>query len=163
MMRMLLGIGNRLSRDDGVGPVLAEQLLGSDWLAMDCGTSLENAAGIVSRERPGQLVIADAARMGLPPGEVRRLPPPAVDRMLASTHGLPISFFLDRLASAARDTTILGIEPADLSFGEGLSPEVRRAVRRLVEVLTAGDGRIESIPLLGEIVAVENRSDEPLE
>jgi hydrogenase 3 maturation protease len=163
MKRMLLGVGNRLSRDDGVGPVLAERLSGSDWLAIDCGTSLENAAGIVSRERPGRLVIADAARMGLPPGEVRRLPPPAVDRMLVSTHGLPVSFFLDRLDSAARETTILGIEPADLSFGEGLSPEMWSAVERLVGVLTAGDEGIESIPLLEETAVPDRRPSEPLE
>lgn len=78
----LLGVGDRLSRDDG--PVLAERLFESDWLA--------------------------------------------VDRMLVSTHGLPISFFLDRLESAARETVILGIESADLSFGEGLSTEVNAAV-----------------------------------
>ena len=59
MKRLLLGVGNRLSRDDGAGPVLAERLAGSDWLAIDCGTSLENIGGVVSREMPDLLVIAN--------------------------------------------------------------------------------------------------------
>jgi hydrogenase 3 maturation protease len=160
MKRMLLGVGNRLSRDDGAGPILAERLAESDWLAVDCGTSLENAAGIVSRERPDRLVIADAARMGLSPGEVRRLPRPAVDRMLVSTHGLPISFFLDRLQSAARETTILGIEPADLSFGEGLSAEATVAVEWLVEVLTTNPEGIEAVPVLDGIDGPGGRTGE---
>ena len=148
MKRMLLGVGNRLSRDDGVGPVLAERLDGSAWIAIDCGTSLENVGGIVTRERPDLLVIADAARMGLAPGAVRRLERPAVDRMLASTHGLPLSFFLDRLESTAAETILLGIEPADLSFGVGLSAALDDAIEGLVRRL-AEDGRaIESIELL---------------
>ena len=148
MNRVLLGVGNRLSRDDGAGPVLAERLVGSDWLAIDCGTSLENVGGVVSREEPELLVIADAARMGLPPGEVRRLPRPSVDRLLATTHGLPLAFFLDRLGAAAGEIVLLGIEPADLSFGEGLSADVSAAIERLIERLTSGPGAIESIPLL---------------
>jgi len=150
MKRMLLGVGNRLSRDDGAGPVLAERLAGSDWTAIDCGTSLENVGGVVARERPGLLVIADAARMGLRPGAVRRLPRPSVDRMLATTHGLPLKFFLDRLASVANEVVLLGIEPADLSLGEGLSTEVGRAVDRLAEALAAGGRRgIASVRFLG--------------
>ena len=101
--------------------------------------------------------------MGLPSGEVRRLPRPAVDRMLVSTHGLPISFFLDRLESAARETVIIGIEPADLSFGEGLSTEVNAAVEWLVGVLTTGSGDIESVAVLDGIGGPEERPGEPLE
>jgi len=148
MKRMLLGVGNRLSRDDGAGPALARRLAGSDWVAIDCGASLENAAGIVSRERPDLLVIADAARMGLMPGAVRRLPRGLTVRMLASTHGLPISFFVERLEAAARETVILGVEPCDMAFGEGLSAEVDQAVERVADALTGRDGRIEDIPEL---------------
>ena len=57
MKRMLLGVGNRLSHDDGVGPVVAQALAESDWIAIDCGTALESTSGIVSRERPDLLVI----------------------------------------------------------------------------------------------------------
>ncbi|MCK4570385.1 hydrogenase 3 maturation endopeptidase HyCI [Candidatus Bipolaricaulota bacterium] len=135
MKRMLLSVGNRLSHDDGVGPVVAEGLVDSDWIAIDCGTALENAAGIVSREQPDLLVIVDAAIMGKEPGDFLRLPIGANDRMLASTHGLPLSFVLGNIESATKETVLIGIEPADLSFGEGLSPAVDTSVRVLIEHL----------------------------
>ena len=37
MKRMLLGVGDRLSHDDG-GPVVAQSLVGSDWIVINCGT-----------------------------------------------------------------------------------------------------------------------------
>ncbi len=145
MKRMLLGVGNRLSHDDGVGPVVATSIDGSSgWIAIDCGTSFENVAGLVLRERPDVLVIVDAAQMGTDPGTVLRLPMGTHDRMLASTHGLPLSFVLGNLKSAARDTAIIGVEPADLSLGEGLSMEVSRAAHALIRHLETED--LDSIP-----------------
>ena len=135
MKRMLLGVGNRLSHDDGVGPVVAQALADSDWIAIDCGTSLENATGIVSREHPDLLVIVDAATMGKDPGEVFLLPIAAKDRMLASTHGLPLSFVLGNIETSAKETVLIGIEPMDMSFGEGLSEAVEAAAQVLVERL----------------------------
>ncbi len=140
MKRMLLGVGNILSRDDGAGPTVARSLSEAPgWIAIDCGTSLENACGWVVRERPDLLVIVDAARMGLNPGSVRRLPLAERDRMLASTHGLPVSFVWERMLAAVRTGIMIGIEPGDLGFGEGLSESVSRATRWVALRLGAGD------------------------
>jgi len=135
MKSMLLGVGNRLSHDDGAGPAVAAALSHSDWICIDCGTALENAAGIVSRERPDLLVIVDAAVMDREPGSICRLPIAANDRMLASTHGLPLAFVLANIQSSARETMLIGIQPEDLSFGEGLSETVAQSVAQLVELL----------------------------
>ena len=81
--------------------------------------------------------------------------------MLATTHGLPLSFFLDRLESVAKEIVLLGIEPADLSFGEGLSTEVREAVDRLAEALSAGRGSIESVRFLESRVSPERIGKAP--
>lgn len=142
--RMLLGVGNRLSHDDGVGPAVAQALADSDWMAIDCGTALENASGIVSREKPDLLVIVDAAMMNETPGHILRLPIEANDRMLASTHGLPLSFVLSHIGAAAKETVLIGIEPLDLSLGEGLTPTVAASVDRLAELLRTHD--LSAIP-----------------
>jgi hydrogenase 3 maturation protease len=140
MKRMLLGVGNRLSGDDGAGPAVAESLESEGgWRAIDCGTSLENVSGIVAREHPDLLVVVDAARMGEPPGTIRRLPIVGSDRMLASTHGLPLSFVLERLGDAAGEVFLIGIEPEDLSLGARMSVVVRSAVDDLVSILRAGE------------------------
>jgi len=139
MRRVALGVGNPLSRDDGVGPQVAERLDGAEgWQAIDCGTSLENASGIVAREHPDLLVIIDAAEMGLPAGSIRRLPIDSSDRMLASTHGLPLEFVIDRLGSTVGRVLLIGIEPEDTSFGEGLSSAVEEAADTLAEILRSG-------------------------
>ena len=142
--RMLLGVGNRLSHDDGVGPTVAQALDHSDWIAIDCGTALENASGIVSREKPDLLVIVDAAMMNEEPGTVLRLPIQANDRMLASTHGLPLSFVLSHIGAAAKETVLIGIEPMDLSLGEGLTSVVDASARVLIKHLLRHD--LETIP-----------------
>lgn len=149
MRRVLLGVGNRFSADDGVGPMVAERLEGAPgWLAIDCGIALENASGIVTRERPGLLVIVDAARMGLVPGSIRRLPTSSPDRMLASTHGLPLTFILDRLGDAAGEVALIGIEPRDVTFGAEMSEVVSIAADELVSILR--EEELSQIERLGE-------------
>jgi len=135
MRRFLLGVGSRLSHDDGVGPEVASLLADSDWLAVDCGMSLENSIGIVVRNRPDLVVVVDAAKMGLPRGSIRRLPVQGSDSLLASTHSLPIPFVLERMREEVGRLVLIGIEPADLSLGEGLSPPVADAAIRLARIL----------------------------
>ncbi len=135
MKRLLFGVGNRLSRDDGIGPTVAALLADSDWLAIDCGSALENAVGIAARNRPDLVVVVDAAAMGLPPGSIRRLPSRASDTMLISTHSLPIPFVLERIREEASHLILIGVEPADLSFGEGLTAPLSAAAFRLARII----------------------------
>lgn len=145
MKRILLGVGNRLSGDDGIGPSVARRLQGScDWLAIDCGSAPENVTGLVAREKPDLVVIIDAARMGLEPGSIRRLPLGETDRMLVSTHGLPLAFLFERLQELTKRLVFIGVEPKDLAFGEGLSPPVGTAVDELLPLLVSGG--IDRIP-----------------
>jgi len=145
--RLLIGVGNPLGRDDGVGVYVAQALSGAPgWRAIPVGLSLENAVGRVSRQRPDLLVIVDAAAMGLSPGSFRRLPLEGAERMLGSTHALPLGFVLGRIEQAAGETVLIGIQPLDLSLGEGLTPEVRRGADDLVALLR--EGKLERIPSL---------------
>jgi len=138
MRRVILGIGNPLRRDDGVGLWVAEQMRGSDWEVIPAGQSAENALGIVSRLAPDLLVVVDAAEMGLPPGSVRRLPVEDAQRMLGSTHALPLPFLLSTVRDRVEETVLIGIQPADRSLGEGLTPEGKRGAEDLVALLRKG-------------------------
>ena len=69
------------------------------------------------------------------PGEFFLLPIAANDRMLASTHGLPLSFVLGNIESSAKTTVLIGIQPQDMSFGEGLSEAVEASAQVLIEHL----------------------------
>jgi hydrogenase 3 maturation protease len=137
-MNMLMGVGSTLRRDDGVGVYVARRLRHEAWTSLDCGTAPENFTAVVRREHPGLLVIVDAADMGLPPGEIRRIPPERIRDAGIGTHQLPLTHLVHFLADAADRILIIGIQPADTDDGEGMTHVVRDAADRLI-VLIAGD------------------------
>jgi len=143
MRKVLLGLGNPLGRDDGVGLYVASELHAPDWLTIPA-QSLENVLGKVEKADPEKLVIVDAAEMGLPPGTIRRLPLEASAKMLGSTHGLPLSFLLSLVRVS--EVMLIGIQPKEYGLGEGLSPEVRAAADFLISLLR--ENREHEIPEL---------------
>ncbi|MCR4392402.1 MAG: hydrogenase 3 maturation endopeptidase HyCI [Candidatus Acetothermia bacterium] len=135
MRRVLLAIGNPLRRDDGVGLGVGERLQGTGWTVIAAGQAVENALGLIERLAPDLLVVVDAAEMGLPPGSARRLPLTEGERMLSSTHALPLPFLLSRLTGKVGELILVGIQPADRALGEGLTPPVQTSVERVVSML----------------------------
>lgn len=132
MKKILLGLGNPLGRDDGVGFYVASTFRAPGWLAIPA-TTLENVWGIIEREKPEKLVIVDAAEMGLPPGSIRRLPLKEGAEMIGSTHGLPLSLLLS--LAKVNEIVLIGIQPKEYGVGEGLSPELQSAATFLARLL----------------------------
>lgn len=145
MKRAVLGVGNPLRRDDGVGPWVAQHLEATGWTAYVAGATPENILGKIQRDAPRCLVVVDAAELRLPPGTFRRLPTSAAPSMVASTHGLPLSFILSLLDDAVEQLVLVGIQSKAIESGEGLSPEVEAGARRLVSLLVSGN--LDDIPL----------------
>lgn len=142
-MKVLLGLGNPLGRDDALGLRLAERFHAPGWLALPA-QSVENALGLVEKIAPELLVIVDAAEMGLPPGSIRRLPLQWGQTMVGSTHGLPLGLLL--ALSGLKNVVLIGVEPKDRGLGEGVSPEVEEALENLAQILR--QGQIHQIPKL---------------
>ncbi|WP_301665063.1 hydrogenase 3 maturation endopeptidase HyCI [Methanoculleus frigidifontis] len=145
-MKMLLGVGNTLRGDDGVGSYVAHRMEDGDWNALDCGTVPENFTGVVRRNHPALLVFVDAADMGVPPGEFRIVPKGRIQDVSIGTHSLPLSHLIDFLAGVAETILFIGIQPAIVRDGEYLSEPVQEGAERLITVLKKGD--IEDIPVL---------------
>ena len=83
------------------------------------------------------MIIVDAADMGEPPGTVRVLDPADAEGASFATHGLPLSVLAGYLADEIGCVVVLvGIQPASLAFGEGLSAEVARAVDEVAAMLS---------------------------
>ena len=141
---MLLGIGNRLNRDDAAGSVLAEEFNATGWVVVDGGQMPENYTGVVKRERPGVLVIVDATGMDVEPGEIRRIPLEKIaTSSLFNTHAAPPSVFISYLGSFVEKIYFIGIQPENTSPGEGISEKVRTGMDRLKTILERKD--MESI------------------
>lgn len=134
-MKMAIGIGNTLRRDDGAGIYVAKRLECSGWTALDCGTAPENFTSVVRRAHPEILVLVDAAEMGLSPGEFRIIAKDAIRDVSIGTHHLPLTHLIDYLQDAAGCIVFVGIQPAVVQDGEGLTPEVMRGANDLVEIL----------------------------
>ena len=147
MQKVVLGIGNTLRRDDGVGVWVAERMHGTGWEVVVAGQSVENALGVVRRLAPELLVVVDAAEMQLSAGSARCLPVDQSERMLGSTHALPLPFLLSTVRDRVGEIILVGIQPADCSLGEGLTPAVQAGAQETIALLLNGEW--DEIPSLG--------------
>lgn len=147
MVHILLGVGNPLRRDDGIGKYVASHFCRQGWISLDCGTVPENFTGIVRKEKPGLLVIVDAADMGIVPGEFRVIPKERIRDVSFGTHQLPLDVIVDYLAGSAKRIVIVGIQPQIVETGEGLSPAVLKGADRLIGCLERGE--LDTIPAFG--------------
>ena len=136
---LVLGLGNMLLTDDGVGPALLGQLSDSDgpWKDqvefVDGGTQGLALLGQFSGRRA--LIIVDALRRGSPPGTVHRLTLPELREISQgrATSGhesnagelLVAAQLLDELPDRLY---IVGVEPETVATGIGLSESVQQAL-----------------------------------
>ena len=138
---ILLGIGNTLRSDDGVGSILAQRLNNKvKFKVFDAGPSPENYLEKIIKENPGTVVIADAVDFGAKPGEVSLLEGKDITTVnFFSTHNSSISLVINYLQSRlAADIIILAIQPATLVFGDTLSPAIEKTLAQLEDWFLKG-------------------------
>ncbi|MCX7672135.1 MAG: HyaD/HybD family hydrogenase maturation endopeptidase [Thiobacillaceae bacterium] len=149
---LVLGIGNLLMRDDGVGVRVVQALQKKPWPGveyLDAGTA--SFALNARLHGVGALVVIDAAQMRAPPGTVQVFEGEAMDRFIgarrpASVHELGLA----DLMAQARLTgdwpalrALVAIQPAVVDWGEALSAPLQTAVDAAcdrVRALLAGWG-----------------------
>ena len=139
MKYVLMGIGNELKGDDGIGNVIAREFKNRDWLSLPCETVPENFTGVVERERPEILVIVDAADMGLEAGEFRLVPHGKLGSAGFGTHGMPLTHLVSNLEKHAGNVMFIGIQPGNTQLGEGISPVVEDCKKRLMKIFESHD------------------------
>lgn len=145
---VVIGLGNPLMSDEGVGIAVVQALLGrgehprADFI--DAGTSGMKALHAMAGRK--KAVFVDCAKMHARAGTLRRFGPDAV----ASRKELP-GFSLHegdllnaiqlsrRIGECPDEVVILGIEPGKLEMGQGLSEEL---AARLGEYLAAVDAEL---------------------
>jgi hydrogenase 3 maturation protease len=134
---LVLGIGNDIAGDDGVGPYVARRLAESfPGRALDCGTAAENFLGPIERAAPDVVVMVDAARTGAPAGSVHIVGSEDFCETDFSTHGMSPGLFLEMIHELTRARVLAClVERGERDEGKTLSPEVLAAADRLVSVL----------------------------
>jgi len=145
---LVVGYGNPLRSDDGVGPAVAEALAADPRLA---GAEIRAEHQLtpelaLDASRASLLVLVDAAE-DLAPGaiEVRRIETGLAGRGFTQEAGPPLTHHMDpsgilslsrELFGAAPSSVVLiGIGASVLEVGETLSPLVAATVPRVVELV----------------------------
>jgi hydrogenase 3 maturation protease len=136
-MDILMGIGNTLRCDDGVGPYIAQTMQDGSFLALDCGTVPENFTSVVRKTRPDVLLLIDAADMGLAPGEFRSIPKEHVKEVSIGSHNMSLSYLIDYLSDSCKTILFIGIQPGLITDGESLSDEVQAGAACLIQIIEA--------------------------
>jgi len=127
----IIGIGNPMMSDDGIGPRLIAELEGSvpGVDLIDMGTGGMQLVHVLAGY--DSVLIIDSADMGLSPGESRVLSPDDVvsfkETRAYSLHDWDLMRSIEisrELGEAPEHILILAIQPGCLEMREGLSPEV---------------------------------------
>jgi hydrogenase maturation protease len=135
---MVVGIGNRLLGDEGIGLYIIDNLsqipMPSNVNFIDCGCDL---LGLMSYlNKPQKIIIIDAIRGGGKPGEIYKFNYSKLTTMKDETqsgHQMRTIFVLGLLRSvypvlADSEITLIGVEPKTLELGNNLSQEVKERI-----------------------------------
>ena len=127
---LVLGIGNTLYGDDGVGPLVVRNL--SRRLEMTGVDFIDGGTGgpglLFCLEGYTHLVVVDAIDAGLAPGTICRFTADGHNtcRTALSMHQAGVGDLLAaaRLTGCLPRTVIIGVQAGDLAPGSSLSPQV---------------------------------------
>ncbi len=140
--KIILGIGNPLGGDDDIGPHVARRLQKKvkevrrqDIIAIDAGPAPEGYTSVIRQHRPEQLILVDAADMGLPPGSVRLLPPDKIKTVSFSTHTMPLSALISYVQEFCGQVHVIGIQPERTAIGDKLSRVVQKSGERVAKLI----------------------------
>jgi hydrogenase maturation protease len=140
MRKIILGIGNLLNRDEGIGihaiRVLQQKNTTGDFEILDGGTLGLNLLPLV--EESSHLIVLDAIDRRQEPGtliQLARDEVPLFNTIKMSQHQL---LFQEVLALAQvrghlpEHLMLVGIQPADLDVGVELSPTIAQTMPQLI-------------------------------
>jgi hydrogenase maturation protease len=143
---VIVGVGNLLLKDEGVGVHVAQELQKKTWpSAVEVHDGGVSGIGLLDFF-PGasKLLLIDAAEMNLEAGAVVRFTPEEVvgkgSGPRFSAHDIGLLEVLDlarALGQCPPEVVIFGIQPKEISWGMELSPEVQASIPKVVEMALA--------------------------
>lgn len=140
MGKFVLGIGNVLLRDEGIGCHVVHALEGitlPDVKIIDGGTCPDVLQLL---EDADKLVIVDAVKGGGTPGQIYRFHLEDItleQKPFLSLHdvGLVDSLMLMQAWHNTGEIVIIGVEPREINWGLELSPELREKMPQIIDAI----------------------------
>ncbi len=136
----ILGIGNDLKADDGIGPYVIEQLHQRNpphIELINASTVPENFLSHLVDSHPHLILLIDAALMQTEPGTIQLIDKDTIGGIAFSSHSLPLTFFIEYLENNITTTIlILGIQPLTNEFAHPFSEPVQQAANEIIATLS---------------------------
>lgn len=140
---LVLGVGNILLKDEGVGVRVVEALqresLPPGVEVMDGGTLGLDLMAPISRAE--KLVVVDVVKGGGEPGAIYRFHAEDIDVKEAPINSLhqvglyEVFRLVKQLGSAPREIVIIGVEPKEIDWGLELSPEIQAKLDKVLALV----------------------------
>jgi len=141
---VILGMGNVLLKDEGVGIHIIHALqnsllpINANLEIIDGGTS-PNVLYLL--DEADSLIIIDAVEGGSEPGTIYRFREGDVEqegKCLLSMHQIGLLEDIEMMeytGDRPKDTVIIGVEPKEIGWGLELSPELEQKIPQIVKVV----------------------------
>lgn len=140
MRTLILGIGNLLLCDEGVGTHIARALqreqLPENVVILEVGTAFLDALPEI--ESADRIIIVDAMQADHEPGTIYRVPfeDCVKPECIASLHGFDLSRVIYLAGrEIPPEVIVIGVEPARIDWGTELSPEIREMIPAAIEAI----------------------------
>ncbi len=140
---VILGVGNLLLSDEGVGVHVANELmkmeLPPEVTVVEGGTDGFGLLNIITET--DRLIVIDAVKGGGAPCSIYRFDIEEVQScpsgFKTSVHQIGILevISLSGLIGKTPRTTVIGVEPKSLEMGMELSPEIKAKIPRIIELI----------------------------
>ena len=139
---VVMGLGNLLVSDDGVGSHVVKILLESSILPhgieiIDAGTASLDVLELFNEN--DKIIVVDAVRAGHPPGTLYRFNArdvrsgPAISMSLHQMSLLESLHMADLIGKAPKEVIIIGVEPEDMSYSTELSPVIKEKLPEIIQ------------------------------
>jgi hydrogenase 3 maturation protease len=137
---LIMGVGNPLRGDDAFGLQAVREMKKhkpqGEVYFVECETVPENFIHVIQEKAPSHILFVDAVEANLPPGSIVFTDLNERGEIAVSTHSIPLSVFSGFLKSVMKvDVMLLGVQAADLSLKEGLSPQVSNAPKKVAYIV----------------------------
>jgi hydrogenase maturation protease len=134
---VVVGIGSHECADDGAGLSIIDRLAGTPSLkTINAGNDPEMSVDLITEESPDIVMFVDSADLGSEPGSVAIIETEQLNPGWGNGHQPPLSAIMTYVAQACgADTFLLGIQPADIRAGYGMSRSVSRTVAILAGLI----------------------------
>lgn len=134
----IVGVGNRMRGDDGVGSVIAErlqELAKGSLLIIDAETVPENYLGVLLDSKLEVALFVDAVDFGGEVGEWALVPLSVLGDKIPTTHTVSLKLLGQILESNGIKCLLLAVQPKQIGFGAPMSEEVATSAEKIVQML----------------------------